>query len=1556
MRRDKEPTISPDDQEFHGIKLKDYENTTVVVNIGGDWLQAIVKSIPKLSGDGMDMVVDCEGLDRTKYTDEPIHTTEPLEIVKYSDRIFIGDTQTAPDGTVSPIIGETYVVGLPNITENGHVEYSVYDYETRKETRGVPQELIDVWKQTDDLRKDLHRLRSEMEILKEDKQLELVEHSTTAQKLISELYIALPDIEKMNKRDKDQIKAISERLKGLIHTAEKSLKKFEEQIQQIESQASPVRNFDSFHHGRTEAETKHEDAEKEQVKRRVQELKQRADSEVKDGIVEQKRSRNVVDIEVKSRVQRAQAELKIVEEEVKRRITLAKTNFERVRDLQQALERLIQTKNLVTTEIVGKLVKLRDVDKEVTNNIQEPLKNFKEALAEVQTKTQQTKDKIIQAKSEVARRVQEGKVKLTEASVEIAKRVDLLREEITNEVINRIAGEVEPQRKVLHDEKVRQAQAEHNAKSLLWQQWVGQGKKAVEGGLQQAPEQVGDFDPKKVSLSNEESNDFNQEEQKIQAEIFSSYGIIDENDPRLEEEIKTRVFTGMRIKEQTDAQLEAEIKDEVFKAQGVETDAALSDAELETKIRTEVFASRNITDTDENALKKRIRNKVFTVHNIPNETEDELKIRVRADVFTRGGVRDETENELKTRVGGEVFEREKTSDKSIGELRNRIRKETFADFNVDDELSADLERRIRGEVATSKGVEIYDPEVVEKSIQQAVYFGIYRELKASTKAADKKIVDYVDKKNQESGHTTEEDRVAVLFEVLKNPDSIYVQESAPSDKEVFDFDREYALLLGELVAFENEFPEGTSERGKWKTFIHKFQEQYFLLEHDKTQIDLYKKRFSLIHDTAQELHQTRLDKALHKSDEEIHAYETQKMEEEARHEVKDAVPIINITRNLMLSLLLNENFTSLDTINTVKSRLSSLLEGGVNVSEEGVKTVKPEVLEQFKEFFDDFSASGHYEELPACGIKDWKEFKHLWDEQLAEQTLLSMYESIDTLVTSNVDQNISAKDTLSIQAKSPFMKKKRAKLQAELEKKTRTDVIEAMSTWFTAELADNLAIYNNKLVKGKFNGKVSLEVLPSFAGMMAQSLRDVTTRMRPVSQEEPEEARRLEGNARILYERQLAHLDTRHPDIETKKQLALAIAEMNAKGDKQFEAIKPSVSAKIMSLFERVLSHPIKSAAVVAGGLAVSSYVGQLANAIGIDVDPRIVQTIADTILGGVVGYTKGEYHDVTREKQSNLHKIDHDIRVVRKISTQIIKNGAQYGSQDALQHTQRLDSVVPEQIQDMNKLEDEKIKNNFDGKLFNMERAQEDLNQAQKQLQDKREKLSVLKLEIQTRQSLGKNVTEEEAQKADLNNEITRLQDTVVKPALDAYDATQQEFTKVKKAIEPFDTKAKQSLSNRNKVEEELEEETKEIQKSKEIYTRLKRLVHVNVSDTSELAVFGITKRNKEGHFVDRKGNIIISKDGEIKSPEARALMQDMRAAVTDAERAGILHEHAEDRMNIQKVLEVIKAQGEQITVKQKKKVGERIERWMRGHDKRIGNAFKGAGAGLILSLRHLL
>ncbi|MBI2437018.1 MAG: hypothetical protein HYV41_04745 [Candidatus Magasanikbacteria bacterium] len=255
----------PHEQEFHGVKVGEYKtDTEVVVNIKGDWVKGKLTENAELRGDTLRLVVEHAGASVPGVSEE-IFVSEAPKILKYG-----GSTPTVIDSKFG-----NHTVSDAHITEAGHIEYTVTDTVKNEKTVGVPQEFIDLWKENVELEKRLETLQTEMFGLGSSKELELMDRNKKIQEKVAEIFATLPDVAKMNKRDRQQIEKLQTDLGALLKEAGDLLKTLEKDVADIKG-ATPPPPVDKYHL-RTSKEKEQDRKEQEKLKKHAEMIRAQID-------------------------------------------------------------------------------------------------------------------------------------------------------------------------------------------------------------------------------------------------------------------------------------------------------------------------------------------------------------------------------------------------------------------------------------------------------------------------------------------------------------------------------------------------------------------------------------------------------------------------------------------------------------------------------------------------------------------------------------------------------------------------------------------------------------------------------------------------------------------------------------------------------------------------------------------------------------------------------------------------------------------------------------------------------------------------------------------------------------------------------------------------------------------------------------------------------------------------------------------------------------------------------------------------------------------------------
>ncbi|MDD2656387.1 MAG: hypothetical protein PHQ18_02340 [Patescibacteria group bacterium] len=708
--------------------------------------------------------------------------------------------------------------------------------------------------------------------------------------------------------------------------------------------------------------------------------------------------------------------------------------------------------------------------------------------------------------------------------------------------------------------------------------------------------------------------------------------------------------------------------------------------------------------------------------------------------------------------------------------------------------------------------------------------------------------------------------IKILDQVLKNIiDKKELGEETAENKEVFDFSSEVEKSKTRMQAMLESIPkkdDGTPE-DSFVSVYKALQKRLADFDKDSTSLSnrdlavregllqandskdvLQRNRFDLVSDNNRELDGDARDIQKIKAEEEI-----KNISKETENSIQEKTPVIDMTEPMMQEIL-KSNFL------VVEDALTSMLTEGLDYTDvNGVTALKPKILEKFKNLISENSPNpALLAKLREAGIKNWADFKKLWDEKLAGQAAASVDKMLQAVMKKEIANNISWWDktkkfkgqiaarmaittalvggaavgaSLGVAAlggaaaigvaaggtvgggirgalnKLLFgnkrMQARSERLQKELEDSKKGDVVKNIVGKVLGSLDSTIVASSN------------IKELPSFSAILAQTTRDLTTEMSQLSEvAEVTEAKDLQGNARVLYERALAHLEIKEEDVENKRKLAQIIFKMNGKGDSKAELLSKD-DPKIMRLLESVVSIYSGKTGIVAsaamGGIVSLAYLA----------DSEITRASMGALFGGIKGYKEGRARQVESQQAKARGSIYTDISDLRAVNQTAFRDPSY-----------SIDSLSAE------------------------------------------------------------------------NRKV--LRDKVI---------------------------------------------------------RLKRLVHIN-AEPADLAVFGIVKKDEKGNYVDYNANVIIDKDGKLVDAEARMLFMDMRSAITDAERIGLLHERQEDRKNMGVVLEQLQARSKEIEEglpKERKGLMRTFGNWLANKTYRnktftytVGGAVLGAASALLI------
>ena len=453
-----------------------------------------------------------------------------------------------------------------------------------------------------------------------------------------------------------------------------------------------------------------------------------------------------------------------------------------------------------------------------------------------------------------------------------------------------------------------------------------------------------------------------------------------------------------------------------------------------------------------------------------------------------------------------------------------------------------------------------------------------------------------------------------------------------------------------------------------------------LLRDDETKEDLQKNRFDLVSDNSRELDGDARDIQKIKAEEEI-----KNISKETESSIQEKTPVIDMTEPMMREIL-SPRFGA------VQEALRDLLTEGATFEDiSGVSAIKPKILEKFKNLISENSPNpALLAKLREAGIKNWADFKKLWDEKLAIQAATTVDKMLQAVMKKEIANNISWWDktkkfkgqiaarmaittalvggaavgaSLGVAALggaaaigvaaggtigggirgalnklifgSKGMQARSERLQKELEDEKKGQVVQNI----IEKVLNGLGVYHGA------NNNNNIKELPSFSAILAQTTRDLTTEMSQLSEVvEVAEAKELKGNARVLYERALAHLEIKEEDVENKKKLALIISKMNDKGDSKVEMLAKD-DPKVMHLLESVVSIYSGKTGIVAsaamGGLVSLAYLA----------DSEITRASMGALFGGIKGYKEGRARQVESKQAKARTSIYGDISELRAVS-----------------------------------------------------------------------------------------------------------------------------------------------------------------------------------------------------------------------------------------------------------------------------------------------------------------
>ena len=262
---------SPDLGVFEKTKFDQFTaGKKIVVNIDGDWKEVTLReevtkddvkngklnlkiSYEKTPGNSVDL-------------DLPVEA-EP-KIVKYTNGLHIQDADYGD-----------FTIETSYVTENGSIEYNVKDNGENKTEVGVRQEIIDLWRSVNEAKQNVASLEAKIAGLSSQKKLEFTVELHKANKFVTEIFASLPEINKMNKLDNDQLTALQEKLAGLMKKSEQVLKSLSADVDLVitntgatpATPTSSARRFEDFRHDDTEKDkaVREKELEKEYAKKPV---------------------------------------------------------------------------------------------------------------------------------------------------------------------------------------------------------------------------------------------------------------------------------------------------------------------------------------------------------------------------------------------------------------------------------------------------------------------------------------------------------------------------------------------------------------------------------------------------------------------------------------------------------------------------------------------------------------------------------------------------------------------------------------------------------------------------------------------------------------------------------------------------------------------------------------------------------------------------------------------------------------------------------------------------------------------------------------------------------------------------------------------------------------------------------------------------------------------------------------------------------------------------------------------------------------------------------------
>ncbi|MFA7245527.1 MAG: hypothetical protein WC070_05155 [Candidatus Magasanikbacteria bacterium] len=771
-------------------------------------------------------------------------------------------------------------------------------------------------------------------------------------------------------------------------------------------------------------------------------------------------------------------------------------------------------------------------------------------------------------------------------------------------------------------------------------------------------------------------------------------------------------------------------------------------------------------------------------------------------------------------------------EKQFKDKKNKVKREIYKNFFERSGRRSELQVRILDEVRRLR-IEMAQIDSTNEDSQ-------------FQKDSSDNVVDYL-KPDVNSDEYLDSAYLAKNIELLDQVLQKVIEKKSLGEKttetrEVFDFSSEVEKSKNRMQELLNSIPKKEDGNTPEDAFLRVYKllqkrlEKFVQESSDLSSIDLARSsgllrddenkeklqeiRFDLVNDTNREL-----DGVSRKIQEIKNKEEISKISKRIENQFEVGTPVIDMTEPMMQEILKSQ-FVK------VEDALTALLSEGLYYDDvDDSKNIRPKILEKFKNIISDSSPNpALLAKLREAGIKNWDDFKQLWDEKLAGQAAATVDKMLQAVMKKEIAQNITWWDktkkfkgqiaarvaiTTALVGGGAFaasvgmaaaigsaavgavaggavgggirgalnkllfgnkrMQARSERLQKELEDDKKDEVIKNIVGKVLGSLDSRIVATSN------------IEELPSFSAIMAQTVRDLTTEMSELSEQaEIVEAKNLNANARVLYERALAHLEITDAEVDKKRKLAQIIAKMNGKGDIITAEIVQNDS-QIMGLLEEVVSvysgkKSIMASAVM-GGLVGAAFF----------VDNDITRISMGAVFGGIKGYKEGKFKQIESEQNKVRKSVYQDIADLRNINKQL-----------------------------------------FDDPNFTMD----SLNETQRKA----------------------------------------LRDKII---------------------------------------------------------RLKRLLHIN-AEPSELAVFGVVKQDKDGNYLNYNGQKVISADGQLLDAEARMLFADMRSAVTDAERVGLLQEKQEDRKNINIVLQQLQERSKEIEdglPKARKGLLNRFGNWLANH-----------------------